>query len=347
MKVQVTGRRFDDAASTNRFFAQALEAVRQVPGVLSAAVTSQLPLSGDPLDQYGMNLETDPRPDQASHGGYRYAVSPGYFRAMGIPLLRGRALDAGDVSGAPRVVVVDEAFARSAFPGEDPLGRRIHAGSPDQPWYTIVGVVGDVKQPSLGEAQADAFYVMADQWYFADRARWLVARTARDAATLVPALKQAVWSVDPDQPILRIATLEDLVARSEPQRRFAMKVLAAFAILALVLAGIGLYGVLSGSVAERLAEMGVRAALGASRERLVGLVVRQGMALTGIGVVLGFLGAAVASRLLVSMLFGVSPLDPATYLCVVGVMAAVSVVACWVPAVRAARADPASTLRRE
>jgi hypothetical protein len=266
---------------------------------------------------------------------------------MGVPLLRGRFLDEGDVAGAPPSVVVSASFAASAFPGGDPLGERVHVGRSDLPWFTIVGVVGDVKQTSLDALRTDAVYVSPEQWYFTDRALWLVVRATRGASLLVPAIERAIWSIDRDQPIVRVHVMDELVARSETRRRFALVVLEAFGTLALALAGLGLYGVLAGSVAERTRELGVRAALGASRERILSLVVRQGMALTGLGVALGLVGAALASEALATLLFGVSRLDPATYAGVVALLAAVALVACSVPAWRAARVDPAGTLRTE
>jgi putative ABC transport system permease protein len=175
----------------------------------------------------------------------------------------------------------------------------------------------------------------------------LVVRTHGDAAALVPAVRSAIWSVDKDQPIVRVATMEQLVATSEAQRRFAMIVFEAFALVALVLAASGLYGVLSGSVNERMREIGVRSALGASRANILTLVLRQGMTVTVLGVVIGLAGAMAASRALMTLLFGVSRLDPVTYLAVVAMLLGVAAVACWVPAWRAARVDPSITLRAE
>jgi predicted permease len=344
MEVPAVG--FDDDASIHRFFEQALGAARQVAGVSDAALTNQLPLSGD-FDTFGVTFEDNARPEGDSGSAFRYAVSPGYFEAMGIPLVSGRALEVGDVAGAPAAVVVSESFARAAFPDRDPIGQRMHIGRTDVPWYTIVGVVGDVKQASLEPGQTDAVYVTPAQWYFADRSRWIVTRAERDVAGLVPELKRAIWSVDGDQPIMRVQTMQRLVARSEDQRRFALIVLEGFALVALTLAGIGLYGVLSGSVNERMREIGVRAALGASREDILALVVRQGMALTALGVVIGLAAAVAASEALVTLLFDVSRVDPLTYGAVVSVLIVVAGAACALPAWRAARVDPTSTLRMD
>ena len=212
----------------------------------------------------------------------------------------------------------------------------------------IVGVVGDVKQTSLAVSPSDAVYITTKQWRtFADHAMSLVVRARGDAAALAPAVKNAIWSVDKDQPVIRVATMDHLVAASAAERRFALVLFEAFAIVALALAATGIYGVLSGSVSERMREIGVRTALGASRSNILALVFRQGMVLTGIGVSIGLGGAVAASHALVTLLFGVSRLDPITYAGVTALLAGVSVIACWVPAWRAARVDPSFTLRAE
>jgi putative ABC transport system permease protein len=345
MQVQTSGHRFDDAATTHRFFEQALEAVRQSPGVTGAAFTSQLPLSGD-LDEYGVHFESNPAPEE-DHTALLYAVTPGYFEVMGIPLRRGRLLDAHDVAGAPVAVLISESFAKRKFPGTDPIGQRLHIGPNEGPWYTVVGVVADVKQTSLAVSRPDAAYITTTQWRFANKAMSLVVRSRGDAAALTPLIRNAIWSVDKNQPIVRIATMEDLLKASAAERRFALILFEAFGIVALVLAATGIYGVLSGSVTERTREIGVRLALGASRGNILSLVLRQGMTLTGLGVVIGLTGAVAASHAIVTLLFGVSRLDPVTYLGVIVLLSGVSVVACWLPAWRAARVDPSITLRAE
>jgi len=348
MQVQTSGRRFDDAG-TRRFFIDAAGAVRRVPGVERASFTTQLPLSGVGLiDAYGVTFErTQHTPSQTA--AFRYGVSPGYFETMGIPLIRGRLFDEHDLQpSVMRPVVISEALAKREFSGLDPIGQRLRFGGPaDRPWDVVVGVVGDVKQRSLATTDGEAVYVVAAQWLWADPAQWLVVRAHGNAAALAPAVRNAVWSVDKDQPVVNVTTMDALVAASEAQRRFVLFVLETFAVVALVLAATGIYGVLSGSVAERLREIGVRAALGASPSGILGLVMRQGMTLTAVGAVLGIAAAAAASRALVTLLFGVSHLDVATYAGVTGVLLAVSALACWVPAWRAARVDPAITLRSE
>lgn len=348
LQIQATGRKLDKDGIV-RFFNQALETVRQVPGVNSAALTSQLPLSGD-LDEYGVQFEAlhNDKPE-GGYSSFRYAVSPGYFETLGISLLRGRFLNAQDTTDAPLAVVLSESLVKHKFPNnEDPIGRRLHIGPPSGPWFVVVGVVGDVKQASLALNQSDAVYVTLAQWPFVDTALSMVVRTRTDdlTAMIVP-VKNAIWSADKDQPIARVATMDDLLAATAAERRFAMVLFEAFGFVALILAATGIYGVLSGSVTERIREIGVRLALGATPGKILSLIIRQGVTLTGFGIAIGLIGAILASRVIISLLYGISPLDPVTYGGVIIILVAVSVIACWVPARRAAHVDPSITLRAE
>jgi len=349
MQVQESGHRFDDDRARYRFFSQALEAVRRAPGVKTAAFTSQLPLSGD-LDGYGIEFEDDDSPN-GDYAGFRYAVTPGYFETMGIPLRRGRLLDEHDMADGPVAVLISESLAKRKFSNRDPIGQRVRMGPDigrlDRPWYAIVGVVGDVKQVSLAASDSDALYITTTHWSDVDSVQSLVVRARGDAGTLAPAVRNAIWSVDKDQPIARVATMDDLLASTAAERRFALILFETFALAALVLAAAGIYGVLSGSVAARTREIGVRLALGASREGVLAMVIRQGMTLTGFGMVIGLAGAAATSQAVSSMLFGVSRLDPVTYLGVIVLLASVSVLACGVPAWRAMHVDPIVALRYE
>ena len=343
MEVQESGNRYvkDDARA--RLFDQSLEVVRHIPGVELAAFVSQLPLSGD-FDVYGMEFAAFPHHDE---GVFRYVVSPGYFETMRIPLRRGRLLNERDRDSD--AVVISESLAKHKFHDLDPIGQRVRMGPdmgrPNAPWAEIVGVVGDVKQLSLAMGDANAFYTT--HWPWVDNVQSIVVRTRGDAAALAPAVRSAIWSIDKDVPIMRVATMQSLVAGSEAERRFALILFEVFALVALILAGTGIYGVLSGTVNERTREIGVRAALGASRSDILGLIVRQGMVLTTVGVGIGFLGAVAASYALVTLLWGISHLDPMTYSAVVAVLFAISAIACCIPAWRAAQVDPAITLRAE
>jgi predicted permease len=346
MQVQESGHRYDAAADRARFFDQALDAVRQIPGVESAAFTSQLPLSGD-SDAYGVQFDFERGND--GDNALRYEVSPDYFKVMHIPLRRGRLLNERDRPGAPLAALISESFAKRKFPGQDPIGRRLRAGPniDGGQWSTIVGVVGDVKQASLALTDSDAFYTSTTQWSWVDNVQSLVVRTRSDAAAAVPAIRNAIWSVDKDQPIFRVARMDDLLAKSEAERRFVLILLEVFGLVALLLAATGIYGVLSGSVTERIREIGVRAALGATRMDILGLVIRQGMMLTAIGVAVGLAGAFASNQTLATLLYGIQRLDPLTYMGMILLLAGVSAIACGVPAWRAARVDPAITLRAE
>ncbi|HXC71155.1 MAG TPA: ABC transporter permease [Pyrinomonadaceae bacterium] len=344
MQVQASASRFDDE-TTHRFFAQSLDAVRQLPGVSSAAFSSQLPLSGDLDDGYGVHFESNP---EDSRGAFRYAVSPGYLETMGIPLRRGRLLNTRDTANTPPVVLISESLAKSRFQDQDPIGQRLRLGANDGPWSTIVGVVGDVKQTSLTASQANAVYMTNEQWrLFADRALWLVVRTNGASAELAPAIRQAIWSVDKDQPIVGVATMDQRLASSAAERRFALILFEVFAFVAVVLVAVGLYGVLSASVTERTREIGVRLALGAQRRDVLYLILRQGLKLTLAGVSLGLLASWAVTRLLTKLLYGVSATDPLVFGGVASFLTVVALLACYVPARRAMKVDPLVILRYE
>jgi putative ABC transport system permease protein len=351
MQVVTTGAGIRSSEEGQALFERVLDAVRAVSGVVDVALTSQLPLSGD-SDSYGVVFESVPSADpQGAGGAYRYAVTPSWFETMGIPLKRGRLLGPEDRRGAPQAILINESFAARRFGGRDPIGERVRIGPynsrPDLPWATIVGVVGDVKHASLASPSPDAFYVAMGQWMWVDGVQSIVVRTAAEPAALVQSVKQAVWSVSSSLPLERITLMTELVARSEAQRTFALTVFAAFGLAALLLAGVGVYGVIEGRVAERTREIGLRSALGATPGKLWALVVSQGLALTAAGLVIGSVAAAGATQSVASLLFGVQPFDPITYLGVAALLLAVAVIACCAPAVRATRIDPAIALRAD
>ena len=346
LQVQVSGPQFRDMAAIHRFFNDATERIRAVPGVTGAALTSLLPLSGS-SDVYGLQFELSDAAGAADGAAFRYGVSPGYFDTMGLRLRRGRLLGDQDREGAPLAVVINEDFARRRFPDTDPIGQRMHIGPTDRPWFTIVGVVSDVKQMSLEEDGGNAVYVTPRQWHFADRSFWFVVKTAGDPAALAAPIREAIWSVDRDQAIVRVDTLSSVVAATARERSFALLLFEVFGLSALLLTTIGIYGVVAGGVNERIREIGVRTALGASRQQILRMVLRQGVVLSALGVTIGLAIAAVASRGLTSLLYGVSPLDPTSYIAVVTVLLTAAVAASWLPARRAAGVDPSTTLRSE
>jgi putative ABC transport system permease protein len=344
MQVQTSGPRYATQASIASFFGAARDTVLRVPGIDAAAFTNQLPLSGDD-EQYGVRLDdAEPAQGQSSGSAYRYAVLPGYIEAMGIPLVRGRAFTLADKADAPHVAIISRSLARERFADRDPVGRHVVVG--DAP-VTIVGVVEDVRQLSLAARDLDAIYVPAAQVAFREPAMWLVARGRGNIAALAPSIEAAIWSIDKDQPITRVDTLDAVLARSAGERRFVLVVLEIFAAVAIVLAALGVYGVLAASVAERTREIGIRAALGASPDDVRRLIAREAAVLSGSGLLFGIAAAAVSSRLLISLLFGTSRLDPATYATVGALLVCVAAAATVIPARRAARLDPATTLRMD
>ena len=338
------------AGNREQFFKQALENVQRVPGVESAAFTSFLPLADDPLmDLYGAFFEKDNgAPVGGGYGVFRCLVTPDYFKAMRIPLRRGRLLQTTDVATAPHVVLINESLAKREFGNQNPLGHRVKIGGhPNWPWYTIAGVVGDVRQDSLAGTHLDTAYITPEQSWFVDQAMSLVVRARGNSSALTSEIKNAIWSADKNQAIVRAGTMDSLLAATVAQRRFTLILFEAFGIAALALAAIGIYGVLAGSVVERTREIGIRLALGAPRASILSLIVRQGMALTAVGAIVGIGGSFAAGRAIASQLFGITPLDVTTYAGVVVLLATVSVGACWLPAWRASRVDPCVTLRSE
>jgi putative ABC transport system permease protein len=240
--------------------------------------------------------------------------------------------------------MINRAMADALFPGSDPLGRRLRTGGTDGPLRTIVGVVDDVRHRGLDAADGFQVYLPMQQWW-PETGMTLVVRAAGAPSAVAGNVRDAIHSIDRSVAITGVATLEELVTRSMAQRRFALWLFEGFALLALLLAAAGIYGVLSAGVVERVREIGIRSALGASRERILSMVLRQGLSLTSLGLVIGMVGAYALSRILATLLFGVRSGDPGTLIVVAGVLAATAAVACAVPAWRAARVDPMTALR--
>ncbi len=347
MQIHARGQRYVDDAAIEEFYSRSLEAARAVPGVVSASFTNQLPMTAD-RNEFGTRFETlADEPEGTGYNALRYAVTPAYFETMGIPLRLGRGLAESDHPGAPKVAVISQSLAQRRFGDASPIGRRLRIGAPDTDWFTVVGVVGDVKQGSLVESLTDAVYIASVQWHYADAVRSLVVRTQLEPDSLTEPLRDAVWSVDASRVITRVASMDTLVARTAGERRLATTVFSAFGITALLLAALGLYGALSVNVAERTGEIGLRMALGARAASVARALLGQALGLIGIGLLLGLLLASGATRALSSLLYGLSANDPTTFLLAALTLGSVGLLACVAPLRRAVAIPPAQALRCE
>jgi putative ABC transport system permease protein len=330
-------------------FAQSLqEKLVAVPGVESVAASSQLPFQGWP--QLIMRVEGRPSPRQSDAPATGWCgVTPDYFRTLNIAMVRGRAFTPDDREDALRVGVIDETFSRRFFPGEDPLGRRIEVGFSEPPrWIEIVGIARDARNQSVEELpQAEVYVPLAQQDEIFGTDISVAIRTRPGASDIVGALRRAVWSIDKDQPLHNLKPMTQLLADSMAQRRFTLILLSVFAGFALLLTLVGLYGVLACSVSRRRREIGIRIALGAQRGRVMQLVLGEGLRLAIIGIVAGLFGALAVVRVMRDLLYGVSPTDPATFIAMALLLGVVALLACWIPARRAARVDPMTALRSQ
>jgi putative ABC transport system permease protein len=274
------------------------------------------------------------------------AVSPDYFATLAIPLLRGRLLTSADRRGSLHVAVVSQTFVTRFFEGRDPIGEQFERGN-GLP-ITIVGVVGEVRRDGKDAERAPQVYLSAAQTdLYPVRLASLAVRVTADPHGVVPDIRRAVWSIDPDQPITGVRTLDEVLSASMAQRRFNMTLLASFAVLAVGLALVGVYGVVAYAAAQRTREIGIRVALGASRRDVVAMIVRGGLQWSIAGVIAGMLGAYAATRLMTGLLFDMSPTDPVTFIAIAAAMIAVSTAASYIPAARAASVDPIAALRTE
>jgi putative ABC transport system permease protein len=348
MRIELPEARYKESEKQARFRSLTIDAVNALPGVQTSMV-SELPLSGDYLNhdfviegREIINPGDEPSLESRS-------VMGDYFRTMQIPLRAGRDFDSRDFADkAPLVGIANDAMVRKYFPNEDPLGKRVRwVRNPEVQWITIVGVAGDVKHFGLDLPEEPGLYspyTQAPPWK-----RWmtLVARTQSDPAAMTQAIKEQIWKIDQQLPVTRVQTMDDVAAASFAARRFNMSLLALFALLALVLAAVGIYGVMSYAVTQRTQEIGIRMALGARAIDVLKLVMRNGITLALIGMGLGVGGAIVLTRLMSSLLFGVTATDAVTFTVVSAVLVAVALVACYIPARRAARVDPLIALRYE
>jgi len=350
----ISDKRFPDPMQLNAYLRQIREGIQALPGVRDVAVTSALPMQGW---GYGMPFQIAGRPmvDRANRQACFFKmVSPSYFRTLGMKLRKGRGLGDHDLKGTPPVTVINETMAKKYFPGKEPVGERILIQEivpgktqlgPEIPWE-VVGVVADEKVNNLGDKSDNpGVYVSNEQSpvFFQS----LVIRTAMDTSRLQQAIGKAVKEIDKDQPLTDIRTLERIKSESMASDRLESLLLAVFAGIAMLLSAIGIYGVISYTVAQRTHELGIRAALGASAANLLGLVLRGGMLMTGLGLVLGFAGALGLTRWMASLLYGVGARDPLTIVAVGGILGCVALLACYIPAYRATKVDPMVALRYE
>ena len=347
MHMSLLGSKYPSPNHQNAFFREVTHRVENLPGVQSVGLISSAPLSGG-VYAGGFSIEgrvaTSETDDFVAD---RRMISPDYFKALGIPLLKGRAFTDRDDQTSPGVVVVSDSWARRFLPNEDPIDKRIKLGGRDstRPWLSIVGIAGDVRDTALESNARPCVYIPYPQ--FPSSGMTLAVRAAFDPKLLISAIRDEVWAVDKEQPITDLKTMDQYVAESVSPRRFNAMLLAIFAGLALVLASVGIYGVMAYSVTQRTHEIGIRVALGAQSSHVIRLVVGRGMALVLSGVAIGLAGALALTRVMTSLLYGVSATDPLTFGVVSGVLVAVALLANYIPARRATRIDPMVALRYE
>jgi putative ABC transport system permease protein len=344
MEYRLPRNKYTEEADQVAFHLRVVEEARQVPGVISAAVVDGLPFSGNGYGAIALLPDQEPPPKGQEPRAITLAVSTGYFETMGIPLLSGRALADSDGPNAPPVILVNETMARKYWGDADPIGKQVHFPEVETT-AAVVGVVGDAKHYALDEEQRPQAYIsyMQDPGIFAT----LVARTNGDPMTFSAAVRQAVWNVDGDQPVWKIRSVESLIERDLAVAKQLTSSMTIFGLIALTLAALGIYGVISYSVSQRTQEIGVRMALGAGKGDVLRLVVGGGLVLASIGIVVGIAAAFGLSQLMTGLLYGISPTDPLTFAVVPVMLAAVAFVACFVPARRATRVEPTVALRYE
>ena len=343
MAVSLSGSKYREASQQKAFFQQSLERIASAPGVKGAATVLGVPVSGGFGSRYFRIEGRPPQPAGQGHNANVNAASGDYFRTMGIPLIQGREFDERDVKGSPEVVIINQQMARQFWPDEDPIGQRMTVGN--EPWRTIVGVVGDVRQSGLEAEPRPEFFYPFFQVEFSSGT--FVVRTSGNPNAMIAALRSEVQAVDKDQPLFRVRTMDEVLAQSVARRRLVMLLFGIFGGVALVLAAVGLYGVMRYSVTQRTREIGIRMALGAARGDVTRLVVGQGMTLTLVGVGIGLAASFFLTRLMASLLYGVSAADPVTFALVSLFLIGVALGASFVPARRATKVDPMVALRHE
>jgi putative ABC transport system permease protein len=344
VRLSLPGKKYAENDQQIAFANALLERLKNLPGVQAVGLTHSMPLVSDYV--LGFNIEGRPpiAPSDLPSLNY-YAVTPDYFRAMGIRLIRGRVFTPQDDAKAPRVAIINETMARQFFPNEDPIGKRVNITNGPETWREIVGIVGDIKQYGVDKTTSAQGYEPFAQVPFTSLN--VVLRTSGSPAAVLGSLRPAVYAVDKDQPVGIIRPLEEIMSESIARQRFAMLLLTVFSSVALVIAAVGIYGVMAYNVVQRTGEFGIRMALGAQQRDVLRLVLTQGGKLIGLGLAIGLLATLAASRAMGSMLFNTSAYDPLTLTTITLVLAAVALVACFFPANRATKVNPIEALRTE
>ena len=349
--LSVPATKYPEGPQVVDFYHQLMERVRTVPGIESVALSSNVPLTSGPYLAFFVDGRPVPRPDEYQPDTVFIRASRDYFATMGIQFLRGENFAERYSANAPGVAIISQTMARKFFPDEDPIGMRVTTGNPQPapgqtvPWRTIIGVVSDTPTESLDAPAYPQLYVPFDQT--AQRSLTLIARTTGDPLGVIGGLRSSTWSLDPDQPLYNTRTMENVVSMSVAAPRFNMLLVTLFAGLGLILAAVGIYGVISYSVSQRTHEIGVRVALGAGRRGILRMIVGEGLALTLTGVGFGLAAALALTRVLSGLLFGVGVRDPLTFVVIPALLVCVALLACYLPARRAASLDPMIALRHD
>ena len=350
--VSLPAEKYDTPAKRTAFFDRALSQLSAIPGVEQAATTDVLPLAGEFDILFSIPGGTETTPSSEPLAANFRVISPDYFRSLRIPLIRGRELTPADNTSSAPVAVINQAMARKFWPGQDPIGQRIWVGKPMGPAMSepaprqIVGIVGDIRESALADASGQTIFIPYTQTKWNDSGSFLVRVRAARLISL-PAVREALRKVDPSEPLTQIRTMDQVVSGSLKDWRFHATLLGIFGTLALIIAAIGVYGVISYSVAQRMHEIGVRMTLGAQRRDVMRLILGQGAGVALAGIVVGVLAALGSTRLMASLLYGVTPTDPVTFAAVALFLLIVALLACYIPARRAMRVDPIIALRYE
>jgi len=347
MNIGLPGIKYPKPENVISFYQQATDRIAALPGVKAAGITSVLPLS-DNFDGRGLAVEDHPKAPGEEITVDLYVTTPGYLRAMEIPLLKGRSITERDLKDSVNIALINNTMAGQLWPTEDPIGKRIKFPGSDrnpQPWRTIVGVVSDVSQYALDKKAPMQIYLPHAQ--LPTSFNTIVVKTENQPATMTRAVRNEIRAVDKDQAVFNVTTLEQLLGESILLRRFFMLLLVVFAMLALILAAVGIYGVMAYAVTQRTQEIGIRMALGARTSDVLRLIVGRGMMLALIGIAVGLLASLALTRLMRGILFGVSPTDSPTFAVIALLLASVALLACFIPARRAAKVDPLVALRYE